>query len=71
MKTATQEEKALCDFKAKIEVATGRAPLEREIAAFREQVEVAAAHQQPRVVQLGLCDFQTLDGRATIIEVSF
>ncbi|MGG2621650.1 hypothetical protein [Pseudomonas aeruginosa] len=71
MKNITQEEKALSDFKAKIEAATGRAPLDREIAAFHEQVEVAVAHQQPRVVQLGLCDFQTLDGRATVIEVFF
>ncbi|MBW6123688.1 hypothetical protein KZ843_12450 [Pseudomonas aeruginosa] len=71
MKNTTQQEKALCDFKAKIEAAAGRAPLDREIAALREQVEGAVAHQQNRVVQLGLCDFQTLDGRATVIEVFF
>lgn len=71
MKNTNQEEKVFSDFKAKIEAATGRALHEREIAAFREQVEVAVAHQQPRVVQLGLCDFQTQDGRATVIKVSF
>lgn len=62
---------ALTDFAAKIKAATGRDILDREVANFHRQVAVAEAHQQPRVVHIGLCDFQTLSGSATAIEVRF
>lgn len=64
-------EKALTEFKTKIRVATGREALEREISDFYRQSEVALAHRQPRVIQVGLCDFQTLSGTAQLIEVSY
>ncbi|WP_223508815.1 MULTISPECIES: hypothetical protein [unclassified Pseudomonas] len=59
----------MSQFKDKIKATTGRAALPREISAFTEQVAVAAAHHQPGAVQFGLCDFQTLSGRAETIEV--
>lgn len=64
-------EQALSEFKEKIQAVTGRPALEREIAQFALQVDTAIAHRKARVVQLGLCDFQTLNGRAAIIEVIF
>lgn len=66
-----QYENALDEFKAKIETATGRAVLDREVQEFYAQVETALAHRQARLVQIGLCDFQTLDGSSTLIEVKF
>ncbi|MGZ0787278.1 hypothetical protein ACXM5X_30500 [Pseudomonas saponiphila] len=63
-------ENALSHFRDKIRAATGRDVLPRELSAFTEQVTVAVAHQRPGVVQIGLCDFQTLSGRAETIEVS-
>lgn len=62
-------EKALRQFKGKIKTATGREALPREISAFTEQVAVACAHHQSGAVQFGLCDFQTLSGRAETVEV--
>lgn len=62
-------DEALKHFKDKIRTATGRDVLPRELSAFTEQVAVAAAHQRSAVVQFGLCDFQTLSGRAETIEV--
>lgn len=62
-------EEALRQFRDKIWTATGREVLPRELSAFTEQVAVAVAHHQPGVVQFGLCDFQTLSGRAETIEV--
>lgn len=64
-------EEALSLFKAKIKAATGREALPRELSAFNEQVAVSTAHRQPGRVQFGLCDFQTLSGRAETIEVQF
>ncbi len=64
-------EQALIEFKAKIQAVTGRPALDREISRFCDQVETAIAHQHPRVVHMGLCDFQTLNGRAVGIEVKF
>jgi hypothetical protein len=64
-------EAALQEFRDKIQAATGRAVLPLELAAFRAQVATCIAHRQPRLVQLGLCDFQTRSGRATMIEVTF
>ena len=64
-------ETALSEFKDKILNATGRVASAREVDAFHRQVQTAEAHRDGRVVQLGLCDFQTLDGRATTIEVSY
>lgn len=61
--------KALEDFKAKIMAATGREPQPRQLASFHDQIEVAIAFQRPRHVQIGLCDFETLSGRAEIIDV--
>lgn len=60
---------AMQQFSDKIRAATGREALPRELSAFTAQVEVAAAHRQPGAVQFGLCDFQTLSGRAETIEV--
>lgn len=60
---------ALSQFKDKIKAATGREALTREISAFTEQVAVASAHHQSGTVQFGLCDFQTVSGRAETIEV--
>lgn len=62
---------AINEFSAKIEAATGRAVRESELARFNEQVETAVAHRMARTVQIGLCDFQTLSGRAEMIEVNF
>lgn len=59
---------ALEDFKAKVLAATGRNALAREVENFSSQVETALAHRLPVIIQMGLCDFQTLDGKATIIE---
>ncbi|WP_060514673.1 hypothetical protein [Pseudomonas sp. NBRC 111132] len=64
-------EAALQEFREKIQAATGRSVLPLELAAFRAQVATCIAHRQPRLVQLGLCDFQTRTGRATLIEVTF
>lgn len=64
-------EAALREFRDKIQAATGRSVLPLELAAFRAQVATCIAHRQPRLVQLGLCDFQTRSGRATVIEVTF
>ncbi|MCT8191232.1 MULTISPECIES: hypothetical protein [Pseudomonas] len=64
-------EQALIEFKSKIQAATGRPALDREISCFLNQVETAIAHRQPRIVHMGLCDFQTLDGKAACIEVKF
>jgi hypothetical protein len=44
-------------------------PRPRHIASFHEQIEVAIAFLRPMHVQIGLCDFETLSGRAEIIEV--
>lgn len=62
---------ALQNFISKIEAATGRVVRESEIARFNDQVETAIAHRQARIVQIGLCDFQTLSGRAEMVEVAF
>jgi|LNAP01.1.fsa_nt_gb hypothetical protein len=62
-------DEALRQFKDKIKAATGREALPREISAFTEQVAVASAHHQSGAMQFGLCDFQTLSGRALTIEV--
>jgi hypothetical protein len=62
---------ALRQFEDKIRAATGREVLPREISAFTAQVEVAAAHRQPGVLQFGLCDFQTLSGRAELVEIQY
>ncbi|PYG98435.1 hypothetical protein CVV67_20925, partial [Arthrobacter stackebrandtii] len=62
---------ALQEFSDKIQAATGRSVLPLELKAFRAQVATCIAHRQPRVVQLGLCDFQTRSGRAALIEVKF
>ena len=64
-------DEALSQFKDKILAATGRAALPREISAFNEQVAVGAAHCQPGIAQFGLCDFQTLSGRAELIEIHY
>lgn len=64
-------EQALSEFRAKIKTATGREALDREIADFHRQVESAIAHQQPHFVEFGLCDFQTLSGRAELVRVQF
>ena len=63
--------KAINEFIGKIQQATGRVARESEISRFNEQVETAIAHRQPRIVQIGLCDFQTTSGRAELIEVAF
>jgi hypothetical protein len=60
---------ALEEFKTKIIAATGQKPRPRHIASFHEQIEVAIAFLRPMHVQIGLCDFETLSGRAEIIEV--
>lgn len=62
-------DQALSHFKDKVKAATGRDALPREISAFKEQVAVASAHHHPGAVQFGLCDFQTLSGRAELIEI--
>lgn len=64
-------EAALQEFRDKIQAATGRSVVPLELAAFRAQVATCIAHRQPRLVQFGLCDFQTRTGRATLIEVTF
>lgn len=64
-------ERALVEFREKIAVATGRPALPREVESFHEQVATALAHRMARVVELGLCDFQTRDGRATCVQVTF
>jgi hypothetical protein len=67
----TQLEQALSDFKNQIRKASGREAKASEVKIFHDQVQTAIAHRGGRIVQHGLCDFETLDGRATTIEVSF
>lgn len=62
---------AIAEFSAKVEQVTGRAVRASEIARFTEQAETAIAHRTARIVQIGFCDFQTLSGRAELVEVAF
>lgn len=62
---------AVNEFSTKVQQVTGRAARESEIARFVDQAETAIAHRAARVVQIGFCDFQTLSGRAELVEVAF
>lgn len=64
-------ENAINEFSAKVQKVTGRAVRASELDHFVNQVETAIAHHQGRIVQIGFCDFQTVSGRAELIEVAF
>lgn len=62
---------AINEFSAKVQQVTGRAVRESELARFVDQAETAVAHRAARLVQIGFCDFQTVSGRAELVEVVF
>ena len=60
---------AIIEFASKVFAATGRSVREREVMQFVADVEQNEVFKLGNKVQFGLCDFQTLNGRAQIIEV--
>ena len=64
-------ENAIGKFKALVKQATGREVRESDMVRFHDQVETAIAHRTARLVQIGFCDFQTVSGRAELVEVAF
>ena len=62
---------AINEFSAKVHQVTGRAVRESEIERFIDQAETAIAHRQARSVQIGFCDFQTVSGRAELVDIKF
>lgn len=62
---------AIYEFSEKVKQVTGRDVRDSEVADFIERMENATAHNMPRIVQRGFCDFQTISGRAELVEVAF